>query len=168
MFTKKSLPITLALVLLIALGTLGLGYGFWSESLQINGTVSTGNLDVAFVATGPATEYDPGDAATCVFAIDPNGNSMQVTIEGAYPWYECNIPVSVVNNGTVPVNFSGPTAVSLPPWLGLQLASISTTLAPGGTLAFQGSGLSFAVAETAPEGAPAVTFHLEFFAEQVH
>ncbi len=33
MFSKKSLPITLALILLIALATLGLAYGAWTDTL---------------------------------------------------------------------------------------------------------------------------------------
>jgi len=167
MFSKKSLPISIALILLIALSTLGLAYGFWTETLQINGTVDTGDLDVAFVDPGLAvTEYDPGNVGTCAYTISSDGNSIEVTIAGAYPWYECTVPVKMQNVGSVPVTYSGPVAVSAPAWIGLSPISLSSSPLPaGGSVAFT---LNIFVDETAPEGYNDATFHLEFDFEQVH
>ena len=39
---------TLCLALVLALGTLGVGYAMWSETLTIDGTVYTGTVDVEF------------------------------------------------------------------------------------------------------------------------
>ena len=46
MFSKKSLPITIAFILMLALGTMGLAYGAWTDQLQINGNVTTGTLNI--------------------------------------------------------------------------------------------------------------------------
>ena len=49
MFSKKSLPITIAFILMLALGTMGLTYGYWTDQLTINGTVNDGKLRPEFL-----------------------------------------------------------------------------------------------------------------------
>ena len=48
----------LSLALVLALGTLGVGYAMWFDTLEIDGTISTGSLEIIF-----ASQYD-NDPAT--------------------------------------------------------------------------------------------------------
>ncbi|MFQ5931944.1 MAG: hypothetical protein ACE5MM_06025, partial [Nitrospiraceae bacterium] len=49
MNNRRSLPIgTLFVVLVVALAAIGVGYGLWSQSLFIRGTVQTGNVSAEF------------------------------------------------------------------------------------------------------------------------
>ena len=49
MFRRKSLPVgVLVMLLVLALVSLGVGYGLWSETLKINGMVETGDLDAGW------------------------------------------------------------------------------------------------------------------------
>ena len=58
MNTRKALPITTVLLILaLALATVGVGYGLWSKTLFIYGTVETGKLDVSL----SLDEVDEGD-----------------------------------------------------------------------------------------------------------
>jgi hypothetical protein len=58
----------LALVAVIALSALGVGYAMWSDTLYINGTVSTGNLDVQL--SGPFVIEDEDLEAGGTDSID--------------------------------------------------------------------------------------------------
>ena len=50
MFRRKSLPLgVLVMLLVLALASLGVGYGLWSKILTINGTVKTGTVNAVFV-----------------------------------------------------------------------------------------------------------------------
>jgi hypothetical protein len=164
MFSKKSLHISLAFILVIALASLGLAYGFWSETLTIDGTVGTGDLDVDFVDENPTGEYDPSNSGTCTFEYAPDGNSIDVTITGAYPWYECSEMVKMVNNGSVSVVISGPTNTA-PEWIGLAVTGLGMSPIPhGGSVS---STINIFVDETAPMNGSA-SFKIEFLFEQVH
>jgi len=77
-FGRKSLPVgVLVMLLVLALATLGLGYGLWSKTLYINGTVGTGKVDAIFITAFTDddnkvddADKDPGDIGTCI--NDPN------------------------------------------------------------------------------------------------
>ena len=102
MFSKKSLPISIALILLIALATLGLAYGSWTDQLNINGTVGTGTFDVRMDSL-----YMDFAAPGCDAAISADGKTLTVTIANAYPGYSCAGGVSIKNVGTVPAKING-------------------------------------------------------------
>jgi hypothetical protein len=115
MFSKKSLPISIALILLIALASLGLAYGYWTDSLSINGSVGTGELDVEFWGAWEDGNYPAG--GVCTGTIDSTGSVWTVTITNAYPGYGCDLGVYVHNSGTIPVKIQPPTLVSnSSPW----------------------------------------------------
>ncbi len=73
MLRKRIRPVgALFLVLMITLGTIGIGFGLWSKELTIIGTVKTGNVNARFLA--PFTDddnkvddplLDSGDTGTC-------------------------------------------------------------------------------------------------------
>jgi hypothetical protein len=63
---------TVVVLLFIALASVGIGYGLWSKTLYIDGTVNTGEFDSGFI--GPFTDddnslhpsgKDPGDTGSC-------------------------------------------------------------------------------------------------------
>jgi hypothetical protein len=117
MFGKKSLPIgVMVMILIVALGSLGVVYGLWSESLFVSGTVATGQVDVAFSpCTTNDTGIDPGydkDVADCLCELtgpdkdstcDTGPDKMTISIIDGYPSYTCEVKYDIENVGTVPV-----------------------------------------------------------------
>ena len=90
-----------ALLLLLAVLTLGVAYGQWTDQLNVNGTVQTGELDVNF------SDYrcsDDEGLATISAAYDPTDSDiLHVTVGNGYPGYMgyCSIDYKV--EGTIPV-----------------------------------------------------------------
>jgi hypothetical protein len=99
MFSKKSLHISLAFILLIALATLGLVYGAWTDSLEINGSVQTGSLNVELQVPG----FDPDQSGGCSYSLADNNHTINIISTNATPGMVCWTQLEVLNNGTVPV-----------------------------------------------------------------
>jgi hypothetical protein len=118
----------LVMGLIIALGTLGIGYGLWSKVLVVHGTVNTGDLNADWDS---ATTNDPVGTLDPCSALNPTGclapakdvgscvitgegtQTLEVTINNAYPSYECTIDASITNNGTIPFNVVGARVTGL-------------------------------------------------------
>jgi predicted ribosomally synthesized peptide with SipW-like signal peptide len=115
----KSLPIAaLFMVLVIALALLGVGYALWSDTLEVDGTVHTGEVDMAFSPCATNDEgVDPGyekDVASCDCALragdrgDGNGDNgpdgLTIRIENGYPSYSCEVSYDMTNIGSIPVH----------------------------------------------------------------
>jgi hypothetical protein len=111
----------------ILLATVGVGYGLWSESLVINGTVQTGEVDVGFsgpyvdewVLVNGVWELEPAAKdpfTTCEAALydfDPSSDGLEgmtITVGGAYPGYYCGVYFDVSNIGSIPVKITQPIA----------------------------------------------------------
>jgi len=144
MLHRKGLPIGVIVALLIlALATVGVGYGLWSQTLVINGTVNTGNMDAglsieeidevaydtlamkSFNDICPTGGYTIGQncdgndgwddemeaegkhVAQCS-AVLLDRYTMQVTVENAYPYFNCFIRYNVANTGTIPIHIYHP------------------------------------------------------------
>ena len=103
----------ICLVLTLCLAAIGVGYGQWTKTLLIDGTVETGDVSVEFlnaVATDDEEPYVPGTpdvGTTTVSLADTDGDldmdEMTVTQEYGYFCYWGFVNVDVHNNGTVPV-----------------------------------------------------------------
>ena len=103
---------------LIVLATMGLVYGSWQANVDINGAVTTGNVNVELVVIG-AQENDAEKGknfANCsaeAFDIvsdapnDPKDDKVQLTINNGFPGYSCNLSINLVNRGSLPVVVSG-------------------------------------------------------------
>jgi hypothetical protein len=131
MFSKKSLPISIALILLIALSTLGLAYGAWTETLTINGNVTTGTFDPSFQPAGAwFSEYEAGtaDLASCTAAVSADGQNLTITIANAYPGYSCEGGANILNLGTMPVTIHDWTETPSTPFFTISLHD--TAMAP--------------------------------------
>jgi predicted ribosomally synthesized peptide with SipW-like signal peptide len=120
---KKIGAICLALIL--ALGSLGVGYAMWSDTVVINGTVDTGKLVIGFQEV---TSYDFEDEATEYPAKDVGDidaekiikvgihwsefdqkfldifDQILVTANNTYPGYKAHVVYTVANGGTIPVH----------------------------------------------------------------
>lgn len=140
MFSKKALPVgTMFMVLVIALALLGVGYALWSETLTIEGSVQTGEVDVQFSTYDPVECVDDNgtltcpepaekaDAANCTVEwLGPDGDSqgddgsdlLKVTVTGMYPSYHCKVRFDVTSTGNVPVHVWLPEATgTIPEWV---------------------------------------------------
>lgn len=140
MFAKKSLPVgTLFIILAIALAFLGVGYALWSETLTIEGTVQTGEVDVEFSEYEPVECVDTpagqcqeepeekDDAATCMVEWqgpdddsegDEGADLLEVTVTGMYPSYHCKVSFDVTSIGSVPVHVKLPVPTDdIPAWV---------------------------------------------------
>jgi hypothetical protein len=139
MFKGKSLPIgTLFIVLVIMLALLGVGYALWSETLTIEGSVMTGEVDVELVPgdlrecvdtqTGLCEDEPPEKnwAECSIEEFGPDGDSnaddgidrLVVTVNGMYPSWHCKVPFTVRNIGGVPVHVKLPVPTDdIPEWV---------------------------------------------------
>jgi len=136
MFTKKFM-ISAAFILLVALASLGLAYGAWADTLNINGTVTTATFDVSMDYM-----YYDFDAEGCSAVVSEDGKTLTVTIANAYPGYHCGGGVQIRNLGSIPakinglvkVTNTGPAAFTItPPGLVYMTDAIGNTVLPGGS-----------------------------------
>ena len=79
---------------------LTIGYAIFSQSLNINGTAKAqGNLDIVFSEVG---EISPHGTNTPTATITENGRKLELSeITLDYPTAYVDIPVTIINNGTV-------------------------------------------------------------------
>ena len=91
----------LALALVLALGTLGVGYAMWFEDLYIYGTVNTGTLDAewSIEAVGDS-ETAEKDVSSITASYD--SGYLYIIITGAYPCIDYWVNFDVDNLGTIP------------------------------------------------------------------
>ena len=109
---------TAALILLLALGTMGIAYGYWTDQLQVSGAVQTGRLDAKWTGyscfefnTWPALPSDPGgytepggeDIGSTVVSIDSSDPTLlHFRIEDGYPGYSVVCMFDFENSGSIP------------------------------------------------------------------
>ena len=115
----------LCLALVLALGTLGVGYAHWADTVYINQTVETGVVKLGFakIVTGEKPEYEGKDVGSISGNLSgeivgyvphpiPGGepipvySEVVVLVKNAYPCYEVWDIVDVANVGTIPVIIS--------------------------------------------------------------
>jgi predicted ribosomally synthesized peptide with SipW-like signal peptide len=128
-------------VVLISLAVLGFSYALWTETLTISGTITTGELDVAFTGT---PSKNCSDYMTCTVTLKDGGepdlpghtdmSEMIVTVDNAYPCGWCNITFTITNVGTIPAKVTGIT-INNPAQLSVTLEGINV----GDTIAVSGS-----------------------------
>jgi len=110
----------LILVLVIALGALGVGYAKWSDTVTVSGTISTGSVsigikDAGVGDTGADPDFAPGvnsEGKNVASHVSTNGSQIGTTgwyenitetISNAYPWYASSTTIEIMNLGTIPV-----------------------------------------------------------------
>lgn len=92
----------------IAIMLLGTGYAYWTETLTISNTVSTGYLDVKFI-DADAWDFDDSETfhhrSNLVIAhktIAADGRSISLTVDNLYPGSGASLDFLVENTGTIP------------------------------------------------------------------
>jgi len=127
----------LALALVLALGTLGVAYAKWSDTVTISKTIGTDNVEVEW---GTYTPWDMCDSGIKDFNIDLvkypttttwvqtgkdvgctevtglDTDSLTVTVTNAYPKYYGDIEVEFCNTGSVPVKLQSIVARPVGEW----------------------------------------------------
>jgi hypothetical protein len=89
-----------ALLLLLMLATLGMAYGQWTEALSANGTVTTGEVNVDFVDFDC---HDNESLASIGAVLNSEKNTLQMSVDNAYPGYVGRCSTDFVVRGTLPV-----------------------------------------------------------------
>jgi hypothetical protein len=125
----RKLGILIAFVM-VALSTLGMGYAYWVQNLNINGTVNTGNLSAKFINVTSTTSL----YTTCITGVSSDGKSLNITIGGAYPGCSTTIFFTINNDGTIPVKISTGSLVIIPPVGGAASDISVSTSFPTGTI----------------------------------
>jgi len=123
MRNARSVILSLAVVLTLALGTFGVGYGLWAKTLTIEGAVHTGRVDARWLFGGcfefnswPAFPTEQGDYGEVegkdvgTWSIRPDPADDQILlfrIDNGYPSYAVDCEVHFQNDGTIPVRIRG-------------------------------------------------------------
>jgi hypothetical protein len=99
----------IAMALVLALGTLGVGFAFWTETLEVTADVETGELKVCFVDAW--CEPDPFGAFTMeVNLLDPDGdgnkNIAEIIVLNAQQCSQAKAWITIKNQGTIPVHIN--------------------------------------------------------------
>jgi len=107
---RKLMPLFLIPVIVLAMT--GVAYAMWYETLKVNVTVNTGEVDVEWSNWSCSdTGIDPGydkDVGSCdVSEEDYDGEGdvikLNITLSNTYPCYNVTIYGKVDNIGTIPV-----------------------------------------------------------------
>lgn len=96
----------LAMVLVLCVSALGIGYAMWSEKIDIDATVNTGNLDVGMTVVDAYDNEAEGKNVSGVEAWVDEDGSIEIEVNGAYPCITYTVVVEVTSLGTVPVHFT--------------------------------------------------------------
>jgi hypothetical protein len=124
---KKTGMLFLALVL--ALGSLGVGYALWEKSVYIDAVVNTGEVD-AIMSEGNCYDSEPTnkDYSSIACSLNTTDNQrLDVTLTDAYPSVNYTCEFDITNTGTVPIIVQSVTGLPTPPW-----AEIYFSKRPGG------------------------------------
>ena len=99
------------MTLVLALGGLGVGYAHWTETLQVEGDISTGYIDVNF-----ASQYDNDSLSVGELSMDPTEAGSWCFVNNDVVWtgnrIDKNVASTTSSHGTwdgnaIPVNTSG-------------------------------------------------------------
>ena len=97
----------LIVALAMAVMCTGAGYAYWTQTLNINNTVNTGNMDVGFISATDAA-WDNGYISrncsalvTLSAIVADNKQSLDFTVNNFYPGAGASLDFVVQNTGTV-------------------------------------------------------------------
>jgi len=140
----------LAMMLVLSLTMMGAAYAVWQDTLVIEETVSTGELNVLWVpvvtddsggnyedhgndtSVGSLDRLDPGNeniaknVGNIEVDVDPNDeNKLIVTLTNGYPGYQQTVTAMISNNGTVPVALEVTAANDVPEWVHFDIEALN-------------------------------------------
>jgi len=107
---KKHKILVVALALCVMLT--GAGYAYWTQTLTIDNTVNTGNMDVDFICAGD-DDWDDGyisgnhsDLVDLAIARSSDKQKLTFTVDNFYPGAGASLDFVVKNTGTVAAKIS--------------------------------------------------------------
>jgi hypothetical protein len=138
----------ICLALVLALGSLGIGFSQWSETLTMDPPINTGYLELKLTDTFYTDNEPPGPDVGTVECIQTGGGpeldftELEVRLNNVYPGYEAQINLCIKNTGTIPIRvelccFTINMGPDYPGWAHLDIHDICSfggfpfTLAPG-------------------------------------
>lgn len=95
--------------IIVLLNLIGVGYGYWADGLEIQNTVSTGNIDPVFsdytissLDKEKEPAYETIDSKEDI-KEEKDKKTLKINIDNAYPGYSVNIDYTITNRGTIPI-----------------------------------------------------------------
>jgi len=127
------------LVVVLALGVLGVGYAYWTQNIFVNATVKTGYVQASFTsdqstptfADTAVTPYGVAWYTESIGDVAYTGDTLNITLSNAYPGMTAVIPITLKNTGSIPIG--GINGVA---------DSANFNLPTGSTVVLTGSGLA--------------------------
>ena len=106
---KKSKKNFVAIVLIVLLLALAVGYAAFSETLTISGTASTqtGNWDVKFISANATASVVTGTTPANTATLAADGKSVTVSVALAAPGDGSNITAVIKNDGKIDAKLTG-------------------------------------------------------------
>ena len=102
----------LALTLIIALGLMGAGYAYWTDTLTINNSVSTGEFNVDFMKEdGYPKMFGRTNEQYLVKSLEQNDNTVSISVGNMYPDSYVRYELKMKNTGTIPAVFKNAEVV---------------------------------------------------------
>jgi hypothetical protein len=99
----------LSVALLMALGAMGTAYGEWSDTLNISGTIETGEVSFTLTATESGNYTIPsGGYVTCEVVDD----SLEVTVIDPDSTYDYYGAFTIENTGDIPLKMRVDTVLT--------------------------------------------------------
>ena len=89
----------IALIVVLSLGIIGVGYAAWSQTLSVTGTVAAGTYDVQL--TNVSKTDDVNGVAT-ISATLADSHTITIALSKLYPGSVEKVNFDVKNNGTIP------------------------------------------------------------------
>jgi len=99
--------IILFATVMIALVAAGFTYALWSDTLTINGTLTTGTFDVDLsLCHYWDIEGDKPWVANATASLSTDNKTLTITVENAYPCFEFVVVFDIHNDGTIPAKLT--------------------------------------------------------------
>lgn len=95
----------LALSLVVAVALMGAGYAYWTDTLTINNTVSTGELKVEFTDNQHYPKVSGTNEYVETFINQDDAKTTTVTVGNLHPGTQGIFSARVDNLGTIPAKF---------------------------------------------------------------
>lgn len=134
----------IAIVVVLSLGIIGVGYAAWSQTLNANATLNTGSYIINF-AGSPTPSPTTG---TGTISASASGTTITVGLNTGYPGFSGTVNYTINNTGTIPAKV---TSITL-------TANSGTIINPG---AYSAGHLGDSQADawniTLPSGTPGTT-----------
>jgi predicted ribosomally synthesized peptide with SipW-like signal peptide len=158
----------ICLVLVIAIGSIGIAYAKWSQNLTINGSVATGTYDTQFINVAGNRASGTGSIST---SVDGAKHSITVILGATAalsPGCIETVTFNILNNGTIPAKIAAINVGTVdPPTLVLpQDLDIGGTSARDITVSFSGVTAGTTINAGATSGQCTLSFTTDSTADQ--